>query len=214
MDGVLVNSEVFWQQAEKEVFSALGVPMSAELCEQTRAMTTQDVCQFWFDRFPWEGKNFEEVEQAVVEEVIRLIKKEDCLIPCVKELITLFRSNGFKIGLATNSPEIIIPVVLEKTGLETAFDAIASAATEEKGKPDPAVYLSASRKLGVAPQHCLAIEDSHTGLLAAQRAGMRTVGFTNQQANHHLEIADILLHDFCKEGQLLIDSLNNTPRYD
>lgn len=214
MDGVLLNSEVFWQQAEKEVFSSLGVPVSEELCEQTRAMTTLDVCQFWYDRFPWQGKNFVEVEKAVVQEVIQLIKSEDCSIPCVKELIYELRDRGFKIGLATNSPEIIIPVALEKTGLETAFDAIASAEAEEKGKPHPAVYLSAARKLRITPQYCWAIEDSRTGLFAAQQAGMKTVGFTNQQSNLELETADLLIHDFCKERQVLINCLSNPVNHD
>ena len=44
-------------------------------------------------------------------------------------------------------------------------------------KPAPDVYLQAARVLGMAPQHCLVIEDSVTGVTAARAAGMRVLGF-------------------------------------
>ena len=50
MDGVIVDSEPFWQQAEGEVFSSLGVQMNSELCKITQRMTTSEVTKFWFHR--------------------------------------------------------------------------------------------------------------------------------------------------------------------
>jgi len=52
---------------------------------------------------------------------------------------------------------------------------LCSAEDEERGKPDPAVYLTAARELGVAPTGCVAIEDSVRGITAALAAGMRVV---------------------------------------
>jgi sugar-phosphatase len=56
-----------------------------------------------------------------------------------------------------------------------AFDAVHSAEDEEFGKPHPAVYLSCANSLGVAPQKCVVIEDSHNGLLSAKAARMKTI---------------------------------------
>lgn len=113
MDGVLVDSESYWKQAEFEVFTSLGVVVSDELTNQTKAMTTLEVTRFWFERFPWDDLSLEVVEQLVVSRVIALIETEDCLIKGVKSFVEKLKDKNYKIGLATNSPERIIPVVLK-----------------------------------------------------------------------------------------------------
>lgn len=179
MDGVIIDSERFWQQAEQEVFSSLGVEVTEDLSEQTRTMTTAEVALFWYEKYPWQSKELQQVEHRVVSRVVELIEKEDCAIEGVKDFIERHREKGFKIGLATNSPQRIIPVVLNKLGIAHLFDAVSSAEFEEKGKPDPAVYTTTAEKLNVKPAHCFAIEDSHTGMLAAKNAGMTVLAFTN-----------------------------------
>ena len=66
----------------------------------------------------------------------------------------------------------LIRAVLAMGGLDGRFDAVVTGEDEERGKPDPAVYLSAARALGVVPDRCLAIEDSINGVRAAKAAGM------------------------------------------
>jgi sugar-phosphatase len=65
--------------------------------------------------------------------------------------------------------------VLAHFGLEDAFEVVHSAEDERLGKPDPAVYLTAARRLGVAARSCLAFEDSAAGVRAATSAEMRCV---------------------------------------
>ena len=60
-------------------------------------------------------------------------------------------------------------------GLEGCFAVACSGVDEERGKPDPAVYFTAARRLGVSPTDCVAIEDSVRGVEAAAAAGMRVV---------------------------------------
>ena len=52
MDGVLIDTEKIWKQAEKEVFSSLGVEVTEENAKLTESMTTSQVTQFWFSKFP------------------------------------------------------------------------------------------------------------------------------------------------------------------
>ncbi|TAJ12576.1 hexitol phosphatase HxpB [Marinilabiliaceae bacterium JC017] len=203
MDGVLVDSEPLWQKAEKEVFSSLGVEVNSELCKQTKTMTTDEVTRFWFERNPWQGKNFQEVEQMVVSRVIELIEKENCEIQGVNKFIKKLKSSGMKIGLATNSPYRIIGPVLQKTRLSHLFDSVSSAEFEENGKPAPDIYLTASKKLGVAPKSCVVIEDSHSGIEAAKKAGMTTVAFTNNNRNGVINTADYRIDDFETENLMI-----------
>lgn len=190
MDGVLIDSEHLWKQAENEVFTSLGVELTDEHCHITQSMTTSEVTSYWYERFPWQDKKLAEVEEMVVQRVISLMKSEPCDIRGVKPLLEKLKASQYKIGLATNSPACIIPAVLDKLGIAHLFDATSSAEDELKGKPDPAVYFTTARNLQVEPKHCLVIEDSRSGMIAAKTAGMMVVAFTNGNKELYFDIAD------------------------
>ena len=196
MDGVLIDSEKLWQQAEKETFSSLGVNVTSEHSEKTMSMTTSEVTKFWYDKFPWQDKELHIVEQMVVSRVIDLIETEECYINGVKGFIERLKAKEYKIGLATNSPSRIIPIVLKKLGVLHLFDAVSSAEFEEKGKPDSSIYYTTAKKLNVEPENCIVFEDSYSGMLAAKNAGMTVVAFTGCNRETNFEIADYKIDDF------------------
>lgn len=196
MDGVLVDSEGIWKQAEFEVFSSLGVSVTEKGSLLTRSMTTKEVTRFWYEQFPWKGRTLPEVEEMVIQRVVELIRSEDCVIKGIRAFITKLKAQHYKIGLATNAPEKIIPTVLEKTQTRLLFDIISSADREEKGKPHPAIYLNTARKLKVKPQECAVIEDSRTGMKAANRAGMTVIAYTKGNKNMSFDLADYEIDRF------------------
>lgn len=175
MDGVIIDSEPLWKKAEKEVFSSVGVDVREELTTITASMTTGQVTEYWYKHMSWEGKTMKEVENEVIDLVGKLITSEGQAIEGITELLGFFSKRGFRIGLATNSPSRLIPVVLDKVGIRKYFDAVSSAEFEKEGKPDPAVYLSTSEKLNVLPGKCLVFEDSVSGVRAAKQANMKVV---------------------------------------
>ena len=177
MDGVVVDSEPLWKKAEKHVFTSVGVDVLEELSSITESMTTAEVTRFWYERQPWANKTLEEVENEVIDRVEFLINNEGFAMDGIKEILEKFKSKGYKIGLATNSPFRLISAVLNKFNLSGYFDVISSAEHELQGKPDPAIYLSSARKLNVQPESCLVFEDSYVGLMAAKNAGMKVVAF-------------------------------------
>jgi len=199
MDGVLIDSEKFWKQAESEVFSSLGVKVLDEFTALTKSMTTKEVTRFWYKRFPWSGLTLQAVEEQVVRRVMELIKTENCEMKGIKTFIESLHGSGFKIGLATNSPSIIIPVVLNKLGIAHYFSAVTSADEVPRGKPDPAVYELTANKLQVDPTLCIAIEDSPSGILAAKSAGMKAAAY-------------IVKNTFVYEADLIMNAFNNQNR--
>jgi sugar-phosphatase len=211
MDGVLINSEPLWKIAEKEVFSSLGVKVSDDLVHITSALTAQEVCAFWYQRYPWQGKSFAQVEDDVVARVIELIGENDTKMPGVKEILDFCKDNNLRIGLASNSSHNLIEVVLEKVGIKQYFDFISSAEDVEKGKPDPAVYLYAAQNLNVLPSHCIVFEDSVIGVTAAKRAGMTVVAIPDKDDynNKGFEIADCKIKSFAEflNSQSIADSI-------
>lgn len=196
MDGVIIDSEPFWKNAEFEVFSSLGVVLDKEFTDLTQMMTTMEVTKFWYEKFPWESKSLEEVEDMVISRVMELIEQGRAERNGIELFIKQLKSNGFKIGLATNSPYKIIPVVLEKAGIADYFDSIFSAEFVEFGKPDPAIYLMTSKELGIDPENCIVIEDSYSGMLAAKKAGMKVVAFTNGNQDINISLADYKMESF------------------
>lgn len=196
MDGVIIDSEKYWKQAEYEVFTSLGVKLTNEDSEMTKSMTTSEVTKFWYRKYPWENKDLNIVEQMVISRVIEFIETENCEINGVKSFIEKLRTNNYKIGLATNSPNRIIPVVLNKLDILHLFDSTISAEFEEKGKPDPAIYYKAAKRLETKPEDCIVIEDSYTGMLAAKNAGMTVIAYTNGNQEINYEIADYKLDSF------------------
>jgi haloacid dehalogenase superfamily, subfamily IA, variant 3 with third motif having DD or ED/haloacid dehalogenase superfamily, subfamily IA, variant 1 with third motif having Dx(3-4)D or Dx(3-4)E len=175
MDGTLIDSEPMWKEAEKEIFSSLGVNVSEALSAKTASMTTREVTEFWYSHFPWLGKNIEQVENEVVERVAALISENGGPMEGVEYILNFFQKKEMKIGLSTNAPSRLIPVVLNKLGISHYFHSTSSSEHETQGKPDPAVYLTTAKKLGVEPSKCIAFEDSLSGIIAASKANIKTV---------------------------------------
>nr|WP_315030263.1 hexitol phosphatase HxpB [uncultured Chryseobacterium sp.] len=196
MDGVLVDSEGFWAKAEKEVFSSYGVQVTPELAAKTQYLTTREVTEFWYERFPWENLDVASVEQKVISKVIEYIKSEDCTMSGIQGFIKELKTKNYKIGLATNAPLQVADAVLEKLQIRDLFDTVHSSELELYGKPHPAVYLTSANNMDISPDSCIAVEDSYSGLQAAKSAGMKTIVFTNNDENIHFDIADYTLLTF------------------
>jgi len=196
MDGVIVDSEKIWKQAEHEVFTSFGVQINDHDSQLTKSMTTSEATKFWYTKFPWKNISLEVVEQMVISRVSDLIETEECIIKGVKPYIEKLKKQKYKIGLATNSPSEIIPIVLRKLDILHLFDTVSSAELEKKGKPDPAIYLTTAKKLDTEPENCFAFEDSYSGMLAAKKAGMTVIAFTNGNEKLNFEIADYKVNNF------------------
>jgi beta-phosphoglucomutase-like phosphatase (HAD superfamily) len=93
----------------------------------------------------------------------------------VVELLDLLDQRALPRAIATSSPRGAVEHSLGPHGLVGRFDAVISRELQTRHKPHPDPYLKAAAALGIAPQDCLALEDSHNGVRAAAAAGMMTV---------------------------------------
>lgn len=181
MDGVIIDSEPFWRQAEMKVFKSMGIEMTEKMCMQMKGIKIDDVVKHWHQIFQWETPSNKEVEEQIINSFIHLVKTKGQPMSGLSELIKYIKAKGLKIGLATSSTVAIMNATLDKLNLHSSFDVKHSAEHEKNGKPAPDVYLSVAKQLGIEPQNCIAIEDSHTGLRAANSAGMYTVAIPEEQ---------------------------------
>ena len=175
MDGLLIDSEPFWREAEVIAFAEVGIALTDEMCRETMGLRVDDVVELWYGRQPWEGVSKRDVEQRIVDEGVRLIELRGEPMPGVAYATRLVAERGLRAALVSSSPQRMIRAVVERLGLGAFFEATYSAEDEPYGKPHPGVYLTAARALDVAPTACLAIEDSLMGVLAAKAGRLRCV---------------------------------------
>jgi len=134
MDGVLIDSEPFWQRAQMAVFSELGHPHTEEDCNSTIGVRIDQLVAHWYRLRPWSGPSQDEVVQRILDQVITLILAEGEPKAGVLEALDLIEAQGLKIGLATSSPFAMVDAVLGKLGIQDRFMAVHSAEVERFGK--------------------------------------------------------------------------------
>jgi mannitol-1-/sugar-/sorbitol-6-/2-deoxyglucose-6-phosphatase len=213
MDGLLINSEPLWMQAEQEIFETIGINLTDEMCKLTRGVRIKNVVEFWFAKNPWHVKTIDEISVEITNLVIELIKKNGKALEGVYEVLEYFKRKNLKIAVATSSSTEIIIAVMDKLQLNNYFHAIHSADQEQYGKPHPAVYISCAHKIKTDVTNCLAFEDSFIGLLAAKAARMKVVAVPEKENadDEKLIIADAILFSLKEFNDELFDKLNRWP---
>ena len=196
LDGLLIDSEPLWQEAEILIFQRVNIELNSQLCLQTKGLRIDEVVDYWYQKYPWQNQDKQDIETAIVAKVIELIAFKGEALPGVENAISFIRKQQVKIALASSSAMNIIQAALKKLNLIDVFTEVYSAESEILGKPHPGVYLTTANKLKVNPQECLALEDSLNGVLAAKAAQMKCIAIPEavQYNNPKFAIADTILH--------------------
>jgi sugar-phosphatase len=196
MDGLLIDSEVLWHEAEIEILGdGLGVPLDRDGCRTTKGMFVDEVTTHWHGLYPWSGPSPAQVAVTVVDRVIELILTKGELKPGAVGAIDLCEAHGLGLAVASSSQYRLIDAALARFGLRDRFDVVHSAEDEEYGKPHPAVFLTAAAKLGVVPRRCVVWEDAPAGVVAAKAASMACIAVPEHEEGHHpaFGLADAVL---------------------
>ena len=81
LDGLLIDSEPLWREAEIEVFGSIGVHLSDEMCASTMGLRIDEVVEHWYRLFPWAGPGRREVKRRVVERFVSLVRRKGSRCP-------------------------------------------------------------------------------------------------------------------------------------
>ncbi len=174
MDGLLVDSERLFRDSMMEVSRLRGreLPLEVFLAmvgaprEQNRLVA---LGHFGADF------DFDDWIEAVSVHARAQMAQGSPLKPGVLELFDHLEGLGLPMALATSSGRDSVGRQLGPSGLLDRLQAIVARDDYVRGKPNPDPFLVAAERLGVPPEACLALEDSHNGVRAAAAAGMMTV---------------------------------------
>jgi HAD superfamily hydrolase (TIGR01509 family) len=180
-DGLILDTETALIDAYGDVHRAHGIPFDRPLF--TRSVGHAD---FAFD--PWKGfgpgadRDGLEAERRVFN---RARSHSQPILPGVIAVMDEGRAAGLRIGLASNSGREHVGGHLSRLGLLERFDFVACREDVASPKPEPDLYRLVLNQFGLRGREAIAFEDSHTGTLAAKRAGLWVVAVPNVSTGHH-----------------------------
>jgi HAD superfamily hydrolase (TIGR01509 family) len=177
LDGVILQSEEVWDEVRERYVLDRGGRYDAAAQRAMMGMSAPEWSRYIEEELGV-GLPAERVNAEVVELMAARYRDELPLVPGAREAIERLAA-AFSLGIASSSNRPLIDVVLERSGLQRYFRASVSSEEVPRGKPAPDVYLEAARRLGVEPDRCAAVEDSHNGIRSAKAAGMRVVAIPN-----------------------------------
>ncbi len=194
MDGLLIDSEILWHEAELEILGALGVPIATQGDRSTKGMFVAEVVDYWYRQSPWSGPSQSEVVGQLLRRVGDLVEAKGQLLPGAINAIELTGERG-PLALASSTPLALIERCLSHFKLRHYFSSVHSAEFEAFGKPHPGDFLSAAAALDVTANQCLVFEDSAAGVLAAKAGRMMVVAVPTAEDRNEpaFVIADLVL---------------------
>lgn len=175
MDGLMLDTEKllarYWMQAAREA----GFPMELSHVLGIRSLAAvyakPKLQGIFGEAFDYESIRARRRELTAAHIAACGIEKKAGL----DALLTYLKQSGRKIAVATASDRERTDDYLQQAGIHACFDAFVCGDMVTKGKPDPEIYLTASRALGLAPEECMALEDSPNGIRSAHTAGCKAV---------------------------------------
>lgn len=212
MDGVIIDSEPFWRQADIRTYAKVGLQLNEDMCRLTTGLDSDEAVAFWYHHKPWSNKSMDEVKEEIFAHVMEQIADKGAIMPGVLRLIDMFEAKGLKIGLASSSPLKIITQVVNKLAIADRFQILHSSDMERVGKPHPAVYLGAAERLNTKKNNCLTFEDSFNGLLSAKSARMKAVAVLEpfNYDNTRFDFADLKIRSLTEFTEEHFNILNNS----
>jgi HAD superfamily hydrolase (TIGR01509 family) len=173
MDGLLIDSEPLWLEAETAVMARLGADWTTADQAQLLGGSLKRTVRYLMGKATRPASP-ELVAEWLMSGVSDLVRERGVpLQPGARELLAEVAAAGLPRALVTSSERRFMDAVLARTGLR--FDVLVCANDVSMTKPDPEPYLLAAKLLGADPARCVALEDSPNGVASAEAAGCQVI---------------------------------------
>lgn len=194
MDGTLVDSEVVWEKAERQMLSDRGLVYTEEVRQQVIGLRLDEFFEKWIDIYGLD-ETVQALSEDLLDRMLAMIPGEVDPKPGAQAILEYAAEQAIPRCIASSSPMSIIEATVTARGWHGLIPRLFTADSVEKGKPAPDVYLYAAEQLGADPARCLAIEDSPTGTKSAVAAGM-TCYTVPDFHSRHVDFSDLTPHVF------------------
>jgi HAD superfamily hydrolase (TIGR01509 family) len=186
LDGLLLDSEVYWEEARREYCRSLGCDWRPQDELGVKGYNSPE----WAEaiRLRCGGHTSPpEIIGSVTGIMRRLYDQRLPLLPGAVEVVKQV-ARDYPLAVASSSPPELIDYALTAAALRDCFAVLVSA-DSTRGKPAPDVFLAAAARLGIPPADIAVFEDSGAGIRAGKSAGMRVIAVPNA---HYPPPSDVL----------------------
>jgi beta-phosphoglucomutase len=178
LDGVIVDTAKYHFLAWKRLADDLGIHFTEKDNERLKGVSRMASLEIILEigNVKVDEARKEELSDLKNRWYVNYINKMTPaeILPGSLEFIRELKKANISVALGSASRNT--PLILERLNLKSVFDAVADGNNVHKAKPDPEVFLTAAKMLGVKPEKCIVFEDAEAGVQAALNAGMRCVG--------------------------------------
>lgn len=195
LDGVIVDSEIWWHEERASWARSLGLTWSHEDSRAVMGANSKGWARIMRERMGLDPASEPEIEAEVVRRVAGRFAGGAPVIDGAVDAVRRIAAD-WPVAIASSAHRAVIDAALHATGLDAVIPIVVSSDDVEHGKPEPDVYLAAAARLSVAPGACLVVEDSINGIRAAMAAGMTVVLVPNASvppAAGASDLADVVL---------------------
>jgi len=173
MDGLTINSEPQWLEAEQELTAPYGYKWTLEDQAYCLGGPLTKLGKYISDVTNG-AESGEYFHRSIVDLMTKKVSEQAVFMPGARELISNLHLAGIPIALVSASPRVIVDAALSHVK-PIPFKVTVSSDDVQKTKPDPEGYLKAAEQLGVDIRNSLILEDSATGVAAARASGARVI---------------------------------------
>ena len=175
MDGLMFDSERLVYEIWQKTMDSLGFDYNIDIYKNTIGWRADQTEKF-YNSIYGEKFNFKETREKCRNTFMQRVTSEG--VPIKKglfELLDFLKSRNIKTAVATSTSKLTAGKVLKMAKAYDYFDDFVFGDDVKSSKPDPEIYLTAAKRLSLAPAECIALEDSFNGIKSAHLAGMTTV---------------------------------------
>lgn len=205
LDGVLADSEPWWNQIDTKLLAEHGVSYRGEYHRNVLGVSYRIAIEFYRNAFHISA-SVEELMRRRGEIATDFFANRVGLFPSAKTTLEQLVEMKVPLAIATSSVSASARPFLDRTGIRSLFGVVVTGDEVQRGKPHPDIYLRTSKKLGIAPETCLVIEDALTGVAAAKAANMRVAAIPDTRfmdPREYEEEADYVLGSLSEISDLI-----------
>lgn len=171
LDGTLVDSMSMWKEIDVDYLKKFNLPVPETLQQDIEGLSMYQTAVYFKETFgiPDDLDTIQNTWNAMAYDKYT---NEVPLKPFVRAFLELLKSKHIPCGIATSNSRVLTEAILKSHGIYDCFSVMVTGDEIKNGKPEPDVYLTAAKKLGVDPKDCLVFEDIPVGIMAGKNAGM------------------------------------------
>ena len=202
LDGVLADSEPWWNQIDAKLLAEYGVSYRGEYHRNVLGVSYRLAVEFYKNAFHISAP-VEELMRRRGEIATDFFANRVGLFPSAKTTLEQLRKMKLQLAVATSSVSASARPLLDRTGIRSLFSVVVTGDEVQQGKPHPDIYLRAAKKLGISPDACLVIEDSLAGIAAGKAAYMHVAAIPDRRF--------VDPQDYENKGDYVLGSLSEIP---